>query len=359
MMLVQLRLQSIYFSEDSTSELRTSTTLATLFQEVKKADLWPNFQYAGRAGSSSFREFNSLQALIDLSVGWKEGVYLITNKWKSQQEVYLEIQLSSSMIGLLLGFGGEWLDKRRDILLDQFVAFAFQLHAAFRGKAQFGPSFLVEPLSLVYPRHRPPHIHVAFGLGNLIDFFDLDFHMKHPLGRQDEVEKIMQASLPEGSIRNIHNGLAMIRWATDLNDEGVVQAQVSRQEQWMTEMLKPPIMPSFNELGDEAFISTRMEKHPPLTFYESMNQRGYKAIYTSPRGDVDEEEWEEITSWLQSNQLPDGSPLKELYLIVPDRQRALKLNTLAKSIGVAGIYYVGEDNKWWNPFPKGLWIPES
>ena len=74
------------------------------------------------------------------------------------------------------------------------------------------------------------------------------------------------------------------------------------------------------------------------------------------KGQLDAKALDEIRIWLQEGALPDGTPLKELSLILPNRQAALDVRDVALAAGVSKVLYVDDSDGWWDPFPEGDWI---
>ena len=170
---------------------------------------------------------------------------------------------------------------------------------------------------------------------------------------------MLTASLPDGTARQDDGDLTIIRWANDLDDEAELARRLSTQDQWLTGLLQPPIAPQFDDRGDRR---TRVLPPPPdtvLRYYESDTGTGYVELQTGPAGAATTAHLEDAIPWLAAGTLPDGRPLHALYVITPDREAALRTAAHAQSGGVAGVYYVGSDGAWWDPFPPGPWIEET
>jgi hypothetical protein len=96
-------------------------------------------------------------------------------------------------------------------------------------------------------------------------------------------------------------------------------------------------------------------EHPNATFYGEATGQAYKTVVAF-KGQLDAMALDEIKTWLQKAALPDGKPLKELSLILPNRQAALDVRDAALAAGVSKVLYVDDSGGWWDPFPEGDWI---
>jgi hypothetical protein len=76
----------------------------------------------------------------------------------------------------------------------------------------------------------------------------------------------------------------------------------------------------------------------------------------NPDGSVDEKLFDDMKEWIETEKTPNGDFVKELNLIAPNRKSALSITEKAISIDVKRVLYIDNDDNWWNPNPKGLWL---
>ena len=218
-----------------------------------------------------------------------------------------------------------------------------------------GPLLQVEVYDHVYPRIRPPRYHRYFKCGAVVQFASREFHATHPFGHPQDLEKLLAAPLPLGGRKEERGGLVAFRWADKLTNEKKLAVGRSLQEQWLTSVLDLPIDGSYNELGDY-LVAPAGGEHPPLTFYTPASALGYKAVMVDTDGRMGEKTSVEMTGWIKARELPDGTPLHSLDLIVPSRTAALRIYERAKAMGVSRVLYTDDSGRFWDPHPPGLWL---
>lgn len=321
--------------------------------------LLDQLRYCTPPGRRRSTALAGLDALVEASAGWKDGHGWLSATPERTRDCFLDVDLRAGAMGLTLGFGAEYLERQRHSLLDQYVNAVRCLHRELHAVALFGPMLRVEVLDLPYARPRPPRLHQHFGHGDLVDFFCLDFHRRHPLGRLAEVERLLAAPLPEGATRQDDDDLVILRWARDLEDRSEIARRRSVQDQWLTGILVPPVQPQFDEHGDERILTFAPPRDASLTYYDTDAGAGYLQVPAASDGSADAARLDEALGWLAAGSLPDGRSLNALYVIAPDRATALRIAPRAQEDGAAGVYYVGQDGNWWDPFPPGPWIEEG
>jgi hypothetical protein len=330
--------------------------LARFWRCLDGQTLLQDFQYVVRPGTRRPRRLDAVDQLATQSAAWREGHGWLSATSELTRDAFLDVELLQSQLVFTLGFGGPYLDRRRGTLLDQYVDAVRCLHRDLPAEVVFGPTLRVEVLDLPYARPRPPRLHQHFGHGDLVDFFCLDFHRRRTWGRLDEVERLLAAPLPAGVTRQDDGDLAIVRWIDTLEDEAEVARRLSLQDQWLTQVLQPPIAPWFDEQGDYRVMSFPGPRDALLTSYAPENGTGYLAVADSPN---DQAQLDQALGWFAEKRLPDGRPLNGLYVVAPDRETAVRLHDRVEAHGVAGVYYSKPDGSWWDPFPPGPWIEEA
>jgi hypothetical protein len=230
------------------------------------------------------------------------------------------------------------------------------LHDSFKDRAWFEPPFHIAVEGVKYARPRPPRSHPLFGAKSVVDFISLSSFAELDQQYVNEVCQLISAQLPDGAQRSESNGLVIIRWIDALTDIAQIAERLSIRELWISNLLSPPIEAFYNEYGDREIIAMNFVKHPPLTFYDQTSASGYKAVFVNEDGQLDVGELAEIESWIREHRLPDGNPLSSLFLIAPNRARAVAIHDRMIQIGVDAVYYPDENGYWYDPFPPGQWL---
>jgi hypothetical protein len=359
-MRVLLNVRSVDFAtqvERSKSWWRTDPSpLARFWSCLNDQRLLDDFRYYARPGTRRATRLESIEQLVEQSTSWRAGHGWLSATRELTRDAFLDIELLSTQLVFTLGYGGPYLDRQRDVLLDRYIDAVRCLHRALHSEALFGPSLSVSVLNVAYARPRPPRHHQHFGHGDLVDVFCLDFHNRRSWGRPEEVQRLLTAPLPEGASRQDDGDLAIVRWADNLEDEAEVARRLSIQDQWLTSLLQPPLAPWFDERGDHQIMSFPGSRDVLLTSYASENGNGYLEVNTDASG---ESRLDEALGWLADKRLPDGRPLNGLYVIAPDRETAIRLHDRTQAGRPTAIYYPKPDGYWWDPFPPGPWIEET
>jgi len=330
--------------------------IGTFWRCLSINGLLDDFRYYARPGARRGTRLTSLEALAADSVTWQDGTGWLSSTASRSNDCYLRFGIGDDELSFRIGFGDEYLDRRRRTILDQFVEAVRCLHTAMRAEALFGPALKVSVSDLPYPRPRPPRLHKHFGHGDLVDFFCLDFQHQHHLGHPEEIERLLSAPLPEGASRQDDDDLVILRWIDSLEDEAEVARRLSIQDQWLTNILQPPLAPWFDERGDLQVQTLPPPRDSLLTYYAPDSGNGYLEVADDWAGEA---RLDEVLGWLADRRLPDGRPLNGLYVIAPDRETAVRLHDRTRRDGPTAIYYPKPDGYWWDPFPPGPWIEED
>jgi hypothetical protein len=339
---------------------RDTRLLAQILAALERRGLWFDFGYVGEQGAP-LEPFASTAEVLGASTEWLDRIYVLHSHGeggleRAFQGSYVSFSLEASKLRLQLKAAPPALDTRRDSLVESMVGCLCDLQDALGSSGRVGPTAFVHQSGLRHPWVRPPRLDEPFQLGHLVDAFDPAYFAKHPR-YQEAVEKLLVAPIPAGCERTEHHGLVLFRSVRDLRDEAEVVSGCARQERFFIDVINPPIVPAFNEAGDLRVIGirARLDPHPPLTAYDEDRQTGYKALLADEAGGVEADEWARLAGWARAGQLPDGSPLKALRVIVPYRSAALALHARAVAEGIDCVLYPDDKGVWWDPSPPGPW----
>jgi hypothetical protein len=327
-----------------------------LFGLVRDAGLWLDFDHYGRRGGGRPKAARTPAELARAVASLKPGLYSVQAGKSEEPECELVLTLAPGALALRFLLRGPALDARRGSIVGQLVGLARLLHDSWHDSALFGPQLCVRVHGVEFPHVRPPRHKPPWVFGNAADMLCLKFHEETDEGSPRDVGRMLKAPMPGGTRREREGDFVTLLWAADLSDPKKAAARLSTQEQWFVNVLKPPLHPSYNEHGDFREAPLSLTKRPPLTFYDPVEEIGYKAVAPAPGGKLDDEQWDEIKAWLAAGQLPDETPLQQLNLIVPSRKAALGLRKRAAAAGIENVFYTDDDGKLWNPFPPGPWL---
>ena len=358
-MKILLRIQDIYFLDGQPTWWQDPSYLRLVLQSLEKAGLWREFSYYGSEGGKRHK-INSLDDLLKASTAFKAKTYSLVNQDVETPSARLELDFKTGALTLHLIFDPIFLKHYQENLLSHLIDVVCHIHDALGAKALMGPLINVEIIGTVYPRVRPPRFLRRFVFGTIANIISQRFHAQHPLGAPEEVKKILAAPVPNEVQRVTHGDLVIFRWAEDVRDERYLAQRRSQQEQWLVNVLDPPLDDSYNAAGDyRATPIGATGPNAPLTWYDAARKSGYKAVVVFPDGGVDEELFTEMTNWIRQHRLPDGRELQVLYLIAQSRSAALLIHERAIRMGIKAVYYSDNQGQLWDPFPPGPWIERS
>jgi hypothetical protein len=352
---ILLRIQDIYFLDGQPTWRQDSSCLRIVLQALEQAGLWGKFGYYGPEGGQR-RKIDSLEDLLETGTTFKTKTYTLVNDVETPS-ARLELDFKTGALTFHLVFEPVFLKHYQENLLLHLIDAVCHIHDALGDKALMGPLVNVEIIGAVYPRVRPPRLHRRIVFGTLVNIVSQNFHAQHPLGSPEEVKKILAAPLPDNVQRIDHGDLVIFRWAEDVRDEQDVARRRSQQEQWLVQVLNPPLDPSYNAAGDYLVMAVRaVGPDAHLTWYDATRKYGYKAVVVFPNGGVDEDLFAEMADWLKRRQLPDDRELEALSLITQSRAAALSIHDRAIRMGFKAVYYSDNKARLWDPFPPGLWL---
>jgi len=353
---VMLFIDAVQFTRGASLWWKEGGRLKELFRLVREAGLWLDFDHYGLSGSSRLKTVPSEAELVRAVAASKPGLYSVQAGKEEDPATGILLTLRPGGLKLRYLLGGEELDARRRTIVPQLVELTRLLHESWHNSALIGPRLCVKVRGLAYPRVRPPRFKLPWSFGNAADMICLKFHEESDEGSSHDVELMLKAPMPRGGKREREGDFVALRWVDDLSDGKKVAARLSTQEQWLVKVLDPPRDPGYNEHGDYHEAPLSLRKQPPLTFYDPVEEAGYKAVTTLPKGGLDKEVWEELKEWIEAGQLPDQTPLQQLNLILPNREAALRVRQRALANGIENVYYIDDEGELWNPFPPGEWL---
>jgi hypothetical protein len=316
-------------------------------------------RYWGRAGTKRLKRFDSLDELLETIPTWQHRIYMIGPDARGSRDgSVVQIVVETDTVVPSVVVADTDLEQRRATLLDAAEALLAAWHASLRGWAWLQSPAGVTTHPTYVPRVRPPRSAAVWETAALLDAVDARFE-EEPGTRVSEAERVeirkaLAAPMPPGAGRVDHDGFVVFRWVDDLCDEAAVVRALDVRHGWIVEELAAPILPGWNEAGDQRVVLWASEARPPLVAYDPRLSVGYLPIVATHDGEVDEEMLGNAASWMRERQLPDGTPLAELRLIAPAREAAVVLRARSRPLGVPTVLYMTDDGSFWNPFPEGF-----
>ncbi len=291
------------------------------------------------------------------ATGWKPGeIHKLGCGAPDRPHGELEVSLLRGALALRLVWNEGYVAERGASLVDDAIALAVRLKEELEA-ARFGPAAAVEVLGASYPRPRPPRLRRYVALGAAASIVDLDYFEAQP-ALPDEIATLLDADLPSWVERSEHGRLVVFRWVDGLGDRDAVAEQRSRQEVWFTGIAELPRDPAYNEAGDYLMTPMGLAEHPDATYYDAGAETAYQTAVPAG-GELPDDVAAEAESWLSAGQLPDGSPVRAVQLILPSRDAALAVREQAIALGVAQTLYIDDTGTLWDPFPAGEWLTEG
>ena len=177
--------------------------------------------------------------------------------------------------------------------------------------------------------------------------------------KREEVETLLSLDLPDWVDRRDKDDLVILRWVDRFDDEDHIRERLTKTHLWLVEHLDPPIHLNYTEQGDRRSNPSDRIESERLTFYAPLVRHGYKATICREDGSVDEQLFEEMESWIEAGETPEGEELHALHLVLPSRDAALRIREGADELGVEKVLYMDNDGDLWDPFPEGEWLDEE
>jgi len=273
-------------------------------------------------------------------------------------DLAINLDLRPSRAEVRINVSGAELARHRDRALDDLITAAQQSWQALHGVAGLNVGYIrvdAAARELEYPKPRPPRESNLYPTRTIVELIDRAYHATgHAFARPTDPEALTVPAPPAPAQVTETDDLVTVRWAKTL-DEDEVLAAASDHDAWIADRLKLDLQPGFNELGDQREERGDAEARPPLTLYDTDNEVGYKAVLVLPDGSVEQDAWDEAAAIATAHQLPDGTPVKYLRLVVPLREHVFPLRERAKQAGFDTVVYPDDDGQFWDPDPPGAW----
>lgn len=354
-MRIQLNIDDIILNDPDNYLKQSDKYLGPIFRCMSTLPYWTELKYYGIWGAK-LKKIKSFDSLIKDSELWKNKSYILASENTSMPMASIVIDLYSDSIKLQLSIGEPFKYLSKEHIIDDFISFTQLVFQTFQEKAIIGPTIGIKVSGIEYPRPKPPHLDHTWERGQVVNFISTKFHNQSEEGRAEQV-RILEKSILPANVKKIEfKDLLIYKWIDNVIDTNEIINALSSHDLWFSETLELPIDSSYNELGDEHEMSEILEDHKYLTFYNSFTGFGYKGVVLNPDGSMEDDVLKKIQSWTEKRITPDGTVLKELILITPDRESALITSKIFENIGGNKVVYVDNDDEWWNPNPPGLWL---
>ncbi|KAB2928504.1 MAG: hypothetical protein F9K24_21905 [Leptonema illini] len=352
--LIRLRINRIHFDqkrwwEDADLILRILTSL----EEAIRAE---GYQYFGQRGKKK-KKFSDPKALAT-AYKWDYETYEFTRSEKDSPTyeggLTLDLGVASELV-LYLEIRQPYRDDAGRGAMDLMVRTVRRLYDMLGKSVSWGPSVWIEISHFSFPRVRPMH---DFGgqpanPETLITFLAENFYLPERWQNRSCVDDLRQAPVPDGFIKEEFGGLTMIRLVEDLTSRTLLRERLMAFEDWLIEVLKPELGPSYNEFGDMRVPLMNPQPAEGATFVSFA--AAFKAVVLDPDGNLDEDVIQELLSYLSQGKLPDGTKIDSVRLILPNRESAVKIHDTALARGIKTVVYATDDGQLWDPFPLGEW----
>ena len=249
-----------------------------------------------------------------------------------------------------------YLDGCRETALTQFETLGRVVNQRLSSAARLGPDFNVALIRPSYPRPRPPRVHPRWSIGSVLDFYSKSYRKESDSEEQERFRKLCTESLPPGVSREEDQALVTIRWVEDLSNDADVISACSMQEEWLGSKLDLPIQAGFNELGDGAVSAWGLTPKEPFTFYDEQAQIGYKSLVLTGIDELDGKLLGDLEGVLASRELPDGTPVSGMSLILPSRLDVLRIKDSQLGQLIEKALYMDSGGTLWDVDPPGNWL---
>jgi hypothetical protein len=330
--------------------------LEQVFRSAREAGLWPDAAHYRRGSDAPPQEVESAERLLDESATWESATHYVQSGADDEPPASLDLEIEPGSLELRYRLDESGVEALAATAVARLIEFTSSVHEALHEAATFGPRLLIELYDLPYRRVRPPRYMYPWGQGSAANFICRKSFENSEVGTAQDLERIVRAPMPAGTERSERGDLIILRWVKDLTDPADVARRRSLQEQWFANVLNLRPDSGYNRHGDRVVTALAQEPKPPLTFYDSSSETGYKAVALAPDGSTDEELFAEMEEWIDAGRLPDGTPLSQLNLILPSREAALRLRARASAAGFGAVLYIDEEGALWDPSPPGLWM---
>ena len=231
-------------------------------------------------------------------------------------------------------------------VLQDLIKLGTNLWSTSREKLSFGPCFSIRPSGFNYERPRPPHYSLIWPLWDAILFIDQSYHERGgPRAQLQDVDVICNSVIPQGLSRENNDGLIVIKPASTIPSEEKFNEHCRTLETWLGTVLKLPLDPEFLENGDREVLIFGSKEVEPFTFVDALTGTAFKTVAQVEASCLTSNEFSEITNALNCLK-PNFQYLKVIF---PNRESAIFNLPALKKMGVAGVTYVGENKRLYEP----------
>ena len=354
-MRIQLNIDDIILNDPDNYLKQSDKYLGPLFKCMSTLPFWNQLKYFGVWGRK-LKKIKPIDSLIKDSESWKNRSYILASDNTPRPLASIVIHPYSGSIQLQISIREPSDGLSKEHILDDFISFTQLVFQTFQDLTMIGPTIGITVQGIDYPRPKPPQLDHVWESGQVVNFISTKFHNQSEDGRAEQVRILKKTKLPAIVKKTELGDLLIYKWVDNLTDTNEISQALSTHDLWFSKTLKLPINYSYNELGDEHEMSEILEDHKYLTFYNSFTGFGYKGVVLNPDGSMPKDVLKKIQSWTEKQLTPDGSVLKELILIAPDRESALIIAEIFENIGGNKVVYVDDNDRWWNPNPPGIWL---
>ena len=361
MMLIKIKLTLEFTNISDTPQPWWIQTdyLVRVIKCFQKTRLWQGFCYCYHLESDQTYQFDSIEALLELSNFWEnEETYILSQSeasWDYILHLLLNFEVvdsySLNSLGIALSIEENYLQQVQNIELEQLINLVIELYSAFGDAVLLGSAANIEVEGITYPRVLPPRFLNYYFSPCLVNFFSRKFLAKFDEWEDEKKEKLLSLPMPPGCKRIEKGDLVILQWVDNLHDKEHISQRLGLQDEWFVEAVNPELDSNYNELGDKQATIPPLSRDNFVTFYSYMGNFGFKAVVPEANHQIEPETLTRLQRWLEAGQLPDGKPLNFICLIVPSRTAAIRVQEQAKAAGIRSVFYVDNDGILWRPYP--------
>jgi hypothetical protein len=327
---------------------------------VSKSEFIEIAKYYGIDGSSRKKKINkSIYDFFESSKKWKPIQSYALAMYKDEPSDSFSFRIDPGYCQFKIAINESIGENFYETFLDKTLKFVYDLYDLWKDEIVFFRGSSICCPGITYLRQFPPREISNWGKHDIVEIIDKRFYYKHLERRPDlkefykveDMEKLISAPLPYGVERFEHGDLVILRWVRDLTDESKIAHQLMLHEKWLCDNIDFPIESGYNEFGDKKIGPIQGEyNRPPLTIYRPTSGIGYKTLLVNPDGTIDNEVVEELKKIISTKQLPDGTEVKKVRTISPDRKTAVELRDRLQDVGIEKFLYVDNEKSLWDPF---------
>jgi len=278
----------------------------------------------------------------------------------NDEKTYAKLELYDSEIRFYIFYGANYLTKKNNKIIESCTNFYVQLYDKIKGRGHY-LDWIGVSSQYDFPKLFPPVTLDCFYWGYALTLFTKDNININFTKSEEAYATLRNAELPEelSSIKRILGDEYIIFQLVDDTTDIIAWEQISNaQQKWLKELFAPPTSSRFNEFGDEKMLPMGLEKNKFVTFYNKIAFIAYQT-FTVKGGKIENLELlKKICVWKKEQAMPDGHKLLHVTIILPNRENVFAIKDQIFEHGVDEIYYVDDDAKFRNPFPKGNWIKQ-